>query len=231
MKIHVIIVAGGIGSRMNSAIPKQYLEVNGVPVFMYSFKKFASCEEVSSITIVLSDEWRPYVQERLSKETFGGTICFAPAGVSRQHSVWNGLNVIKSFANPNDLVFIHDSVRPLFPVSIIYDEIEACRSCDAALPVVPVKDAMYHSVDGERLSSLVPREEYFFGQSPECLVFEKIMAAHSLFSDDELLSIHGCSELAFRANLSVKLVAGADSNFKITTIEDLNIFRNFVINE
>lgn len=230
MNNHAIIVAGGIGSRMKSNIPKQYYEVNGIPIYLYSFRKFASCPEIKSITIVLSDEWKPYVQAQLSCEVFDCTICYAKAGPSRQHSVLNGLNAIKGIARPDDLVFVHDSVRPLFPLSAIYDGIEACSVDDVALPVISAKDATYHSSDGKRLLSILPREELFFGQSPECMVYGKILSAHAQFSEEELSNIHGCSELALRANLSVKLITGSESNFKITTIEDLKAFEGIVCN-
>ena len=221
---HAIILAGGLGKRMNSDIPKQYLKVKGDPIFLYSFRKFASCSEIDTITIVLADEWKPFVTGIVQNEKCGKHVIITQSGKSRQHSVLNGLNAIRCFASKDDLVFIHDSVRPLFPVSIIYDGIEACKTYDAALPVISVKDATYQSKDGERLSIILPREELFSGQSPECFVFDKFFRAHSLFSDIEIEKIRGSSELAFRAGLSVKLIPGTEKNFKITTIEDLHAF-------
>ena len=221
---HCIIVSGGIGSRMKLDIPKQYFKVNGIPVILYSIRKFVSCGLIDSIVIVLSNEWKDYMREWITKEQYPCKIVFAQSGLSRQHSVMNGLEELKRYAADDDLVFIHDAVRPLFPVSIIYDGIKACAVYDGAMPVIPVKDATYRSVDGETLSTILVREELYSGQSPECFVFKKFYDAHSQFSDEEISAIRGCSELAFKANLSVRLIPGAEENFKLTTIEDLHAF-------
>lgn len=221
---HAIIVAGGIGSRMKLDIPKQYLEVKGLPIILYSFRKFVSSPLIDSIVFVVADEWREFMNEWLSQEQYSAKVSFAHAGKSRQHSVYNGLLVLKEYAQENDVVLIHDSVRPLFPESNISDGIDACRDYCGALPVISVKDATYQSKDGTCLSTVLPRHELFSGQSPESFIFGPFFKAHSLFADDELCNIRGCSELAYRAGLSVKIIPGTERNFKITTIEDLRSF-------
>ena len=165
---HAIILAGGIGSRMKLNRPKQYLEVKGKPVFMYSFEKFANHPDICSIVMVISEEWKDYVQGCIAKSGCTKHVYYAHAGQSRQHSVLNGLKVLSGIADENDLVFVHDSVRPLFPLSNIDDAVVECEKYDATLPVIPVKDATYQSSDGKTLSSILPREELFSGQSPEC---------------------------------------------------------------
>lgn len=228
---HAIIVAGGVGSRMMLDIPKQYYEVRGVPIIMFSIRKFLIHPLIDSIVIVMADEWKDYMQNHLILEDrMGKRIFFARAGKSRQHSVYNGLNSLLGFAQDNDMVLIHDSVRPLFPISVIIDGIEACKTFDMALPVISVKDATYQSFDGTTLDKVLPRQELFSGQSPECAKYGLLYKAHSLFSDDDLSNIKGCSELALKAGLSVKLIPGTEQNFKITTIEDLHAFE-LIINK
>lgn len=209
---------------MNADIPKQYLPVKGVPLFVYSVRKFASRKEVDTIVVVASDEWKSFIEDSLAGENITQELIFAPAGRSRQHSVWNGLSALHTVASEDDLVFVHDSVRPLFPLSIIDDSLEACRQYDAVLPVISVKDATYQSADGRELSAILPRTELFSGQSPECLRYGPFVRAHSAFTEDEIASVRGCSELAFRSGMKVKLVPGIEQNFKITTKEDLQAF-------
>lgn len=221
---HVIIVAGGVGSRMKLDIPKQYYEVRETPIIMYSFRKFASSPLVDSVVFVVADEWRDFLKEKLSQESYNVRVFFAQAGKSRQHSVYSGLLALKGYASDDDVVLIHDSVRPLFPESNISDAINACCEFDGALPVISVKDATYQSNDGVSLSTILPRHELFSGQSPEGFVFGRFFNAHSRFSDEEISNIRGCSELAYKAGLSVKLIPGTERNFKITTIEDLRSF-------
>lgn len=221
MMNHAIILAGGVGRRLGADIPKQYLPVKGVPLFIYSVRKFAADSRISTLVFVVSDEWRDFVSEALTAEGVRQEILFAPAGLSRQHSVWNGLSALRGRAGEEDLVFVHDAVRPLFPLSNISDGLEACQAADMALPVIAVKDATYRSADGETLTAILPRAELFSGQSPECLRYGPFVRAHAKFSDEEIAQIRGCSELAFRAGLKVKLIPGTEQNFKITTVEDL----------
>lgn len=221
---HVIIVAGGVGRRMGSDTPKQYLPVKSVPLFVYSLRKFAACKDIDTVVLVISGEWRPFVEEHVAKEGIRQRVVFAEAGASRQHSVWNGLKALEGIAHEDDAVFVHDSVRPLFPLSNISDGLAALEAFDAALPVISVKDATYQSSDGASLTAVLPRSELYSGQSPECLRYGPFVRAHKLFSEDEIASIRGCSELAFRAGLKVKLIPGIEQNFKITTQEDLQAF-------
>jgi len=206
---------------MGADIPKQYIPVKGVPLFIYSVRKFAADNRISTLVFVVSDEWRDFVSDVLAKEEIRQKVLFASAGRSRQHSVWNGLSALEGRAGDEDLVFVHDSVRPLFPVSNIGDGVEACGNADMALPVISVKDATYRSADGKNLTAILPRSELFSGQSPECLRYGPFVRAHKRFTDDEIALIRGCSELAFRAGLKVKLIPGTEQNFKITTVEDL----------
>lgn len=225
---HAIIVAGGVGSRMNSDIPKQYLLVKDIPVFMYSFRKFVSEPSIRTIVLVVADEWRDFVQSWIEKEPLEQTVLFASAGSSRQHSVLNGLRRLQGVASGDDLVFVHDAVRPLFPLTNITDGIAGCVDYDATLPAITVKDATYQSRDGESLSVILPRQELFSGQSPECFRYGKFLKAHESFSDEEIALIRGSSELAFRAGLRVKLIPGTEQNFKITTKEDFRAFELIV---
>lgn len=221
MMYHAVILAGGIGRRMGTDIPKQYLPVKGVPIFVYSARKFAGDSRISTLVIVVSEEWKGFVADALAAEGIRQEVLFAPAGRSRQHSVWNGLTALQGRAGEDDLVFVHDAVRPLFPLSNIADGIEACKVADMALPVIAVKDATYQSADGENLTAILPRSELFSGQSPECLRYGPFVRAHAQFADEEIARIRGCSELAFRAGLKVRMIPGTEQNFKITTIEDL----------
>ncbi len=230
---HVIILAGGVGSRMHLDIPKQYYEVHGKPVIMYSLLKFLNHPLIDSIVLVLAGKWRKYMEEQIDKvDCLGKSILWAEAGKSRQHSVLSGLSALRGFAQDKDKVLVHDAVRPLFPLFNIDDGIAECESgYDAALPVITVKDATYQSTDGQTLSRILPRQELFSGQSPECFVFGSYLEAHSHFSDDEIASIRGGVELAYRAGLKVKMIKGLEQNIKLTTLEDLRAFELVVNGE
>ena len=224
MDVHAIIVAGGQGQRVGGDTPKQYLKVKGVPLFVYSLRKFASFAPVRTIVLVIAPEWKDFVQKSVAGEAPSKHIVYADAGRTRQLSVLSGLKALASVAAAGDAVFVHDAVRPLFPQSNLTDGIAALGNFDAALPVISVKDATYQSVDGEQLSAILPRPQLYSGQSPECLRYGPFVEAHSRFSEEEIAAVRGCSELAFAAGLRVKLIPGIEQNFKITTKEDLQAF-------
>ncbi|MBQ9583575.1 MAG: 2-C-methyl-D-erythritol 4-phosphate cytidylyltransferase [Bacteroidales bacterium] len=224
MSAYAIILAGGEGRRVGGDVPKQFLPVKGVPLFVYSLRKFTAFDPVEAIVLVVSEAWESFARESVAAEAPGKRILFAPAGKSRQHSVFSGLKALEGIAAAEDAVFVHDSVRPLFPLDNLGDGLAAIEDYDVALPVISVKDATYLSGDGVCLEDILPRSELYSGQSPECLRYGRFVSAHAQFSEDEIAGIRGCSELAFRAGLRVKFIAGAEQNFKITTKEDLQAF-------
>ena len=224
MNVFAIIVAGGTGQRFGSDIPKQYIDVKGAPLFVYSLRKFARFAPVSKIVMVLAPAWRQFAADSIEKEGLTRKVVFADAGATRQHSVLSGLLALKDFAEDGDAVFVHDAVRPLFPESNLTDALAALETHDAALPCISVKDATYRSSDGSELTAILPRSELYSGQSPECLRYGPFLRAHGQFTDAEMATIRGCSELAYRAGISVKLIPGIEQNFKITTKEDLQAF-------
>lgn len=210
---------------MNMAIPKQYILVKGTPIFVYSLRKFEESKKIDTVVIVAAEEWHEEITNWLKDEGFTFRVVLTTGGSSREHSVLNGLKALEGTAAADDVVMVHDSVRPLFPVANITDGIDACDSgYDGALPVISVKDATYRSADGEHLSEILPREELFSGQSPEIFKYGKLLAAHAKITDAQIAAIRGTAELAFRSGMKIKFIPGTESNFKLTTKEDLNAF-------
>jgi 2-C-methyl-D-erythritol 4-phosphate cytidylyltransferase len=224
-----IILSGGIGSRMGMNIPKQYMEVQGVPLFLYSVDLFFNRIDIDSIIIGVADEWKNYVKEKTKK--YESKISFAQSGETRQLSIYNALKEIASMGGDfNDIVVIHDAARPL----ISNDIVDACISgikkegFDGVLPVLPVKDTIYVSTDGISVTDLLNRRELYAGQSPESFLFGKYLQLHENLSLEELSKMNGSTEIAYKGNLHIKLIKGSEVNFKITTPQDLLILNYFL---
>ena len=128
----------------------------------------------------------------------------------------------------DDVIIIHDAARPLVSEALIRRCIDGCKEADGVLPVLPVKDTLYMSKDGESISSLLKRSEIVAGQAPEAFRFGKYLAVHDRMSKDEILQISGSTEIAYKAGLNVRLVQGEERNFKITTAEDLDNFKHIL---
>lgn len=223
-----VILAGGVGSRMGVNMPKQYLLVKDKPIISYCLDIFQKHCEIDNIVIVVSDEWKAYVQELVGKYGVSKVCGYAPAGETRQHSIYNGLKCINENAKNTDVCIIHDAARPLVSDEIISNCLKGAIEDDGAMPVIAVKDTIYQSTDGKAIDNLLKRSELFAGQAPEAFNFKKYFAIHNEVTDVEIATTAGSSEIAYRHGMKIRLIAGSDRNFKITTIEDLETFETIM---
>lgn len=223
-----IILAGGIGSRMGADRPKQFLMVQEKPIISYCFEIFQNHSEIDRIVVVVSEEWQGYVEEQVEK--FGITkVCgYAPAGKTRQHSIYNGLKRIEQNASETEIVIVHDAARPLVSDQIISDCITGATEYDGAMPVISVKDTVYQSEDGKKIGCLLKRSELFAGQAPESFKFKKYYQIHNEVTDEEIGLTAGSSEIAYRHGMEIRMVKGSERNLKITTVEDLETFESIL---
>lgn len=221
-----IILAGGVGSRMKAIDrPKQYIEVKGRPVISYPLKTFQEHEGIDGIYIVADESWQDYISGWLEKEHISKFMGFAPAGKSRQHSIYNGLIACeKIMKQEKDIVILHDAARPFVTKEIIDQCILGATELDGAMPVITVKDTVYRSTDGKSIASLLERSELFAGQAPESFRYGKYRKIHEEASDEEIMNTRGSSEIAYKHGMEIRLFEGAERNFKITTMEDLTNF-------
>ena len=220
-----LVLSGGTGTRLGADIPKQYIEVEGLPVIGYSLKTMQENPGVDAICIVAAREWEEYLLSVIQKEGISKFSGFAPAGISRQHSILNGLLYMEnSGAGAGDNVLIHDSARPNLTSALIDECFKAMDGCEGVLPVIPVKDTVYRSVDGSAITSLLNRDELFAGQSPEVFDLKRYLDIIRDLSDDELSAVRGTSEIAYRKGFKIRLIPGDESNYKITTAPDLEKF-------
>lgn len=223
-----IILAGGIGLRMKSDIPKQYILVKNKPIIVYSLEIFERHKDIDKIIIVVNEKWKSYVEECVDKYKISKVCGYALAGQTRQHSIYNGLKYINKNLKDTDICIIHDAVRPLVSDEIISEIIIGAIEEDGAMPVISVKDTIYQSIDGKNINNLLKRTELFSGQAPESFKFKKYFEAHNIVSDEEITNMTGSSEIAFRYGMNIRLINGSEANLKITTIEDLKTFETIM---
>lgn len=223
-----IILAGGVGSRMGADRPKQFLMVQDKPVISYCFDIFQKHNEIDNIVVVVNDKWKDFVQEYADKYGIDKICGYAPAGETRQHSIYNGLKCVQKTAADTDIVIIHDAARPLVSDEIITECINGANEFDGAMPVISVKDTVYQSKDGKTINKLLKRSELFAGQAPESFKFGKYLEIHNSVSDEEIGATAGSSEIAYRHGMEITMVKGSERNLKITTVEDLETFETIL---
>ena len=221
MKI-ALILSGGTGSRVGGDIPKQYIIVNEKPVISYCIKTLS--EVVDAMIIVAAKEYHEFIDKEISfcKDKFKG---YSEPGDTRQLSIYNGLLDIQKFAKDDDVVLIHDAARPNLSVHMIKDCFEKIGGHDGVLPVLPMKDTVYYSDDGNSISHLLDRSKIYAGQAPEAFVLGKYIKANEALLPTDIYKINGSTEPAILAGMDVVMIPGDENNYKITTQNDLMKFK------
>ncbi|MDP9262958.1 MAG: 2-C-methyl-D-erythritol 4-phosphate cytidylyltransferase [Acidobacteriota bacterium] len=239
MKVLVIIPAAGLGTRMAAAPKagkkpgpsKQFAEIGGVPILILTLRKFAAAEGVNEIYVALpKGEVEPF-RSRLEKESFAKKVQLVEGGENRQQSVANALAQVK--AEAEDIVLVHDAVRPFVDAGIIRNVIEAAEKHGAAIAGVPAVDTVKQverTSDGAIVASTIPRERVVQVQTPQGFRFALLKKA---FEEAQADGFTGTDEasLVERAGHEVAVVMGSARNIKITTPADLELAEFYLAQE
>ena len=154
---------------------------------------------------------------------------FSAPGENRQLSILHGLLDIQSYAPEDAYIFIHDAARPCLSAKQIADCIRGAAGHDGAMPVLPMKDTVYSSLDGKTVAGLLDRSTIYAGQAPEVFLLGKYLKANQVLLPEKILKINGSAEPAVMAGMDIAMIPGDEGNFKITTKADLERFTQIVV--
>jgi 2-C-methyl-D-erythritol 4-phosphate cytidylyltransferase len=226
MKAIALIPAAGMGKRMGAAVNKQYLMLNGMPIVAHTIALFENASFIDDIYLVIPEAEIPFCREIVvERYGFAKVRCIVPGGAERQNSVLNGLRAVAD-ARDDDLVLIHDGVRPLVPLHVLEQALETAAAYDAALVAVPVKDTVKIVVDGI-VRETPQRENLWLAQTPQAFRYGLIRAAHEAADAERFLGTDDAM-LVERLGRDVHIVPGDYRNIKITTPEDLILAEAFI---
>ncbi|MBU6158961.1 MAG: 2-C-methyl-D-erythritol 4-phosphate cytidylyltransferase [Bacteroidetes bacterium] len=223
MKPYAIIVAGGNGSRMQSATPKQFLLVAGRPLLLHTLEVFTNALEEVNLVLVLPADYIAYTQTLLKEYNFNYPVELVAGGETRFHSVQNGLKVVKEEC----VVFVHDAVRCLITPDLIRRCYQQTIEKGTAIPVIPVKDSV-RSVADTGHHKVVDRSVLRLVQTPQTFKTEILLPA---FECEYATAFTDEASVVEAAGGKVELVEGEESNIKITTPSDLLIAEAYFANE
>ena len=219
MKKYAVILAGGIGSRMNTTVPKQLLEIDGVPILAYSLRKFEEHPQIDGIVLVMHGDYI-HEGERIAGElNLQKLLKIIPGGSSRKQSSFNG---VAALPEEESFVLIHDAARPFVSDRIISDCCNILETCRAASTVIESSDTVYILEDNGVVNEIPDRSKVVMVQTPQCFHYSVIAEAHRLGAEDPELNFTDDSGMVHHYGLAeVRCVRGELSNRKITNPGDL----------
>lgn len=224
-----LILSGGTGSRLGADIPKQYIEVGGVPIIIYCLRSLTAHEQIDAIQIVAAKEWQEVIRDWMrAGDLLAKFQGFSEPGENRQLSILNGLKDIREYAQEDSCVFVHDAARPCLSADMIGRCFQGMEGHDGVLPVLPMKDTVYLSENGRTITSLLDRSQVVAGQAPEVFRLGKYYEANCRLLSEDILKINGSTEPALLAGMDIAMIPGDEGNFKITTQADFERFKDLI---
>jgi 2-C-methyl-D-erythritol 4-phosphate cytidylyltransferase len=223
MQVYAILPAAGLGTRMAGPQPKQFLALSGVPILIHSLRAFAAVERVAAIYVAVRQPEMERVQAQVAEYGFADRVRVVEGGASRQESVAHALAALP--AQPDDIVLVHDAVRPLIDPATIDRTIDAVLDHGAAIVGLPAIDTIKQverTAHGALVTSTIPREFVVLAQTPQGFRYGLLQRAFAEATADGFIGTDEAS-IVERAGLPVAVVHGSAVNLKITQPGDLEL--------
>ena len=231
MKNIAVIFAGGSGSRMNTVSrPKQFLELNGKPVIIYTLELFDNHPDIDAICIACIESWIPFLKKMLRKFEINKVVDIVPGGETGQDSIYNGLCSADKWAKlqgDEAAVLIHDGVRPLITQQTITDNIQTVREKGNCITCVPATETFVVTQDDGTLQ-IPSRKDSLIARAPQSFLLKDVLGAHEkALSENRHDFIDSCTMMSHYGH-HLNTIIGPMENIKITTPSDFFIFRAMV---
>jgi 2-C-methyl-D-erythritol 4-phosphate cytidylyltransferase len=226
MGVLAIIPAAGMGLRMGSGTPKQFLSLDGVPIFVHTLRKFCRSTAIDTIHLGVRSEEMERVQQALASESLAKPVRLVSGGVTRHETVERAL---EAAAPDTELVLVHDAVRPFVELEMICRVAEAARHDGAAILGIPSVDTV-KQVERQSILGTLPRERIVLAQTPQAFRYTILRDA---FASAKAEGFQGTDEssLVERLGTTVTVLMGSDRNIKITKPSDLALARLYLAQE
>ncbi len=227
---YLILLAGGIGNRLGAGIPKQFVNVLGKPVIAYTMQKYQEHPEIDGIELVCVDGYQDELRKIADNHHISKVIKIVKGGSEYEHSIMNGVEGLKGLAKPDDVVIIHWAASPFVTNEIISDNIQVCKEKGNAMSACPAY-LLYGSNDGELSNQNINRETIKILSAPQSFLYKNIVNIYKEVEKRNLFESVEAHTTAFMTALGIPIYfsKGSQSNIKITTKEDLELFTGYVL--
>lgn len=230
MKVIAIIPAGGKGLRAGSAdkksiaTPKQYLKIKNKELIAYTLEKFQHNKSINRIIIAAEPNYFDLLIGIVKKYKLTKVNLIVEGGETRQHSVFNAL--LSSDADKNDLIVVHDAARPLIPANVLSTAIETAKEKGNALVCIKAKDTLIKAK--KYVEEYLNRDEVYYVQTPQIFKYRDLLSAMSRAFKENFIGTDE-SILVKKLGKKINIVEGSVFNFKVTTKEDIEMFKKLVV--
>lgn len=220
-----LLIAGGAGSRMHQDIPKQFITVNERPVIVYTLEAFEKHPEIDAIAVVCIAGWEQVLMAYARQFNISKLQYVVPGGKNGQDSIRNGVYELERHFDSDDIVLIHDAIRPMVSAEIISDCIRVAKQYGNAVTVIPCAEAMLETRDGESSAGSYPRDRLKRTQTPQAFRIGQICDLHRRALEAGITNSVASCTLMIEMGEKVYFSAGSEKNIKLTTVEDIDIFK------
>lgn len=220
-----LIIAGGKGQRMQQEIPKQFLNVNDKPVIIYTLEAFQSHPDIDKIGVVCVDGWHDILRAYARQYRIDKLDWVVSGGENGQASIRKGVFHAENLYNENDIILVHDAIRPMVSHEIISDCIVQCKRHGSAVSIVPCNTVALRRTTERTSSEVVPRDKLALTQTPQAFPLKKLADAHRKALEMGIYSSIASCTLMVELGEAIHFSIGAETNIKLTTPDDLKIFK------
>lgn len=225
-----LVIAGGSGHRMNQDIPKQFINVYDKPVLIYTLEGFQAHPEIDAIEVVCLDGWHDILKAYAKQFNISKLKWVISGGNTGQESIRNGVFYLEDKCDKDDIIIIHDGIRPLIDDTVLSDVIVKCKKYGNAVTSLPYNEQIFKIKDEHSTVEYIPRDTLRRVSTPQAYRFEKLdWAYHEAF--EKGIGIHGSSytnTMMVDLGETLYFAAGSDKNIKLTTKDDLEIFKAYL---
>ena len=216
---------------MGQDVPKQFLNVNDKPVIVYTMERFQKNSEIDGIVVVTLPNWIDFVQAYARQFGISKLKAVVPGGASGQESIRNGVKAVAEFAEDDDAVIVHDGNRPMVDDAILADGMATFRKHGSSVAVIPCAEVVFKGESKTESNEEIPRELLWRTQTPQTFSLGKLKWAHAEAKKRGITSETATCSLMTALGERVYFSRGSEKNVKLTTVEDIDIFKALLMAE
>lgn len=224
MKNYVILLAGGVGKRMGSDIPKQFIEIYGKPIIVYSIENFQKNPLIEKIVVVCVKEWKDYLMELVMKYNLSKVEWITEGGETGHDSIRNGVFFLRDKIEPDDFIVVHDAVRPILPQKAIEDVLRVAHENGNASSSIVCHPPIVYTEDFKSGIKDIDREHVMLTASPQAYCYSLALKCYEMAEKDNKHNFTFTSSLLIHYGFRVYFAKGTTCNIKITKKEDIALF-------